>query len=188
KYFYDESINYTGIDLSNEMLSICSNKFRNIRLINQNLINLDLKEDFDFVFSTLDTINYILDESSLQELFVKIKNICNGVFIFDVNTPYKLIEVMGNNHFVYEYDDILYTWVNQYYEDENIVDFYIDFFLRQDNNLYKRLKENQTEKVYNLDSLKFMLYNSGFNDVNIIDFDDGKSLKDNTNRALFICY
>lgn len=188
KYFYDESINYTGIDLSNEMLSICSNKFRNIRLINQNLINLDLKGDFDFVFSTLDTINYILDESSLQELFVKIKNICNGVFIFDVNTPYKLIEVMGNNHFVYEYDDIFYTWVNQYYEDDNIVDFYIDFFLRQDNNLYKRIKENQTEKVYNLDSLKFMLYNSGFNDVNIIDFDDGKSLKDNTNRALFICY
>ena len=108
--------------------------------------------------------------------------------MFDVNTPYKLIEVMGNNHFVYEYEDIFYTWVNQYYEEDNLIDFYIDFFVKNEDNSYQRIRETQTEKVYSLDAIRFMLYNSGFNTVKIIDFDTGKSLEDYTQRALFICY
>ena len=96
--------------------------------------------------------------------------------MFDVNTPYKLIEVMGNNHFVYEYDDIFYTWVNQYYEEDNLIDFYIDFFVKNEDNSYQRIRETQTEKVYSLDAIRFMLYNSGFNTVKMIDFDTGKCI------------
>ncbi|WP_304115567.1 class I SAM-dependent methyltransferase [Finegoldia magna] len=131
KYFYNSSINYTGVDLSKDMLDICADKFHKITLINEDLCQLQLTENYDFIFSTLDTINYILDSEKLQNLFSNINENCNGVFMFDVNTPYKLIEVMGNNHFVYEYDDIFYTWVNQYYEEDNLIDFYIDFFFEK---------------------------------------------------------
>ena len=157
-------------------------------MINEDLRQLQLTENYDFIFSTLDTINYILDSEKLQNLFSNINENCKGVFMFDVNTPYKLIEVMGNNHFVYEYDDIFYTWVNQYYEEDNLIDFYIDFFVKNEDNSYQRIRETQTEKVYSLDAIRFMLYNSGFNAVKIIDFDTGKSLEDYTQRALFICY
>lgn len=187
KYFYNPGINYTGVDHSEDMLEICSRKFPNINLSKQDLNNLEIDENFHFIFSTLDTINYILDSEKLQSLFFKIKQMCNGVFIFDVNTPYKLIDIMGNNHFVYEYEDIFYTWVNQYYEEENLVDFYIDFFIKNEDNLYRRIRETQTEKVYSLDTLKFMLYNSGFANIKIIDFDSGKTLNEKTQRALFIC-
>lgn len=128
KYFYNSSINYTGVDLSKEMLKICADKFPNISIINEDLCQLELTKNYDFIFSTLDTINYILDSEKLQNLFSNINENCTGVFMFDVNTPYKLIEVMGNNHFVYEYEDIFYTWVNQYYGEDNLIDFYIDFF------------------------------------------------------------
>lgn len=188
KYFYNASINYTGVDLSKEMLKICADKFPNISIINEDLCQLELTKNYDFIFSTLDTINYILDSEKLQNLFSNINVNCTGVFMFDVNTPYKLIEVMGNNHFVYEYDDIFYTWVNQYYEEDNLIDFYIDFFLKNQDNSYQRIRETQTEKVYSLDALRFMLYNSGFNTVKIIDFYTGKTLNNCTQRALFICY
>ncbi|MDU5368438.1 class I SAM-dependent methyltransferase [Finegoldia magna] len=188
KYFYNASINYTGVDLSKEMLKICADKFPNISIINEDLCQLELTKNYDFIFSTLDTINYILDSEKLQNLFSNINENCTGVFMFDVNTPYKLIEVMGNNHFVYEYEDIFYTWVNQYYEEDNLIDFYIDFFVKNQDNSYKRIRESQTEKVYSLDALRFMLYNSGFNTVKIIDFDTGKILNNCTQRALLICY
>lgn len=187
KYFYNLSVNYTGVDLSEDMLELCSGKFPNISLSKQDLSNLEIDENFDFIFSTLDTINYILDSEKLQSLFFRIKEICNEVFIFDVNTPYKLIDIMGNNHFVYEYEDIFYTWVNQYYEKDNLVDFYIDFFVKNEDNFYRRIRETQTEKIYSLDTLRFMLYNSGFSNIKIIDFDSGKSLNEETQRALFIC-
>lgn len=188
KYFYNASIKYTGVDLSKEMLKICADKFPNISIINEDLCQLELTKNYDFIFSTLDTINYILESEKLQNLFSNINENCTGVFMFDVNTPYKLIEVMGNNHFVYEYEDIFYTWVNQYYEEDNLIDFYIDFFVKNQDNSYQRIRESQTEKVYSLDSLRFMLYNSGFNTVKIIDFDTGKTLNNCTQRALFICY
>lgn len=188
KYFYNSSINYTGVDLSKEMLKICADKFSNINIINGDLCQLELTKNYDFIFSILDTINYILDSEKLQNLFSNINENCTGVFMFDVNTPYKLIEVMGNNHFVYEYEDIFYTWVNQYYEEDNLIDFYIDFFVKNQDNSYQRIRETQTEKVYSLDALRFMLYNSGFNTVKIIDFDTSKTLNNCTQRALFICY
>lgn len=188
KYFYNASINYTGVDLSKEMLKICADKFPNISIINEDLCQLELTKNYDFIFSTLDTINYILDLEKLQNLFSNINENCTGVFMFDVNTPYKLIEVMGNNHFVYEYEDIFYTWVNQYYEEDNLIDFYIDFFVKNQDNSYQRIRETQTGKVYSLDALRFTLYNSGFNTVKIIDFDTGKTLNNCTQRALFICY
>ena len=188
KYFYNASINYTGVDLSKEMLKICADKFPNISIIIEDLCQLELTKNYDFIFSTLDTINYILDLEKLQNLFSNINENCTGVFMFDVNTPYKLIEVMGNNHFVYEYEDIFYTWVNQYYEEDNLIDFYIDFFVKNQDNSYQWIRETQTEKVYSLDALRFMLYNSGFNTVKIIDFDTGKTLNNCTQRALFICY
>ena len=188
KYFYNASIKYTGVDLSKEMLKICADKFPNISIINEDLCQLESTKNYDFIFSTLDTINYILESEKLQNLFSNINENCTGVFMFDVNTPYKLIEVMGNNHFVYEYEDIFYTWVNQYYEEDNLIDFYIDFFVKNQDNSYQRIRESQTEKVYSLDSLRFMLYNSGFNTVKIIDFDTGKTLNNCTQRALFICY
>lgn len=188
KYFYNSSINYTGVDLSKEMLKICADKFPNISIINEDLCQLELTKNYDFIFSTLDTINYIIDSEKLQNLFSNINKNCKGVFMFDVNTPYKLIEVMGNNHFVYEYEDIFYTWVNQYYEEDNLIDFYIDFFVKNQDNSYRRIRETQTEKIYSLDALRFMLYNSGFSTVKIIDFDTGKTLNNCTQRALFICY
>ncbi|MDU4670786.1 MAG: class I SAM-dependent methyltransferase [Finegoldia magna] len=188
KYFYNSSINYTGVDLSKEMLKICADKFPNISIINEDLCQLQLTKNYDFIFSTLDTINYILDSEKLQNLFSNINENFTGVFMFDVNTPYKLIDVMGNNQFVYEYEDIFYTWVNQYYEEDNLIDFYIDFFVKNQDNSYQRIRETQTEKVYSLDALRFMLYNSGFNTVKIIDFDTGRTLNNCTQRALFICY
>ncbi len=186
QYFYDNDIKYSGIDLSKDMLSICSKKFPNINLINADLRTVEFNDKYDLVFSTLDTFNYILEPNDLQNIFYKVKDICKA-FVFDMNTAYKLIDIMGNNHFVYEYEDIFYTWVNQYYEDDNIVEFYIDFFLKENNDLYKRVRENQIEKVYNLDSVRFMLYNAGFNDVKIIDFDTEEELIPTTQRALFIC-
>lgn len=186
EFFYSDDLSYTGYDISSQMIQICKNKFPRLDLHCEDISEADFKGTYDLVFTSLDTFNYILDPDKLAKLFINLsKVIDDGYLVFDINTPYKLISIMGNNHFVYEDDDIFYTWVNQYYEEDNLIDFYIDFFVKE-GDLYRRIHEEQTQKVYSLDSLKFMLYNAGFNNIEIYDYDKGEVLSDQALRALFI--
>ena len=45
QFFYDSSVDYTGVDLSKEMLEICADKFPRIKLINEDLCELQLEQD-----------------------------------------------------------------------------------------------------------------------------------------------
>ncbi|MDU5969806.1 MAG: class I SAM-dependent methyltransferase, partial [Finegoldia magna] len=49
QFFYYSSVDYTGVDLSKEMLEICADKFPRINLINEDLCELELEQDYDFI-------------------------------------------------------------------------------------------------------------------------------------------
>ncbi len=80
--------NITGVDISDDMLMIAKNKSvennLNILFINQDMVNLQLKEKFDCVLIMCDGINYIRDEDDLLQLFQRVYNILedDGLFIF----------------------------------------------------------------------------------------------------------
>ena len=101
-----KSKSYYGIDISEEMLSHASNKlknFENINLICANIVDFKKEDYFNLAFSTLDTINYILNEEDLKKAFENIYNILkqNSLFIFDLNSENKLRNILGNNTFKY---------------------------------------------------------------------------------------
>ena len=179
---------YIGVDLSSEMLEIASNNLNdkeNLQLINADISKFKMENRFDLAISTLDTINYILDE---DDLYASFKNIydslrANSAFIFDINSENKLRNVLGNNDYIYEYDNIFYTWQSFLDEENNIVDFVLDFFI-EENNLYRRITEEQSEKIYSLDYIINILKNIGFEINNYIDFDTGKNIDENSQRIL----
>ena len=91
----------TGIEVSKPMLKEARKKSSKVRWINQDLVNLKIKEKFEVATCHFDVLNHILKKSDLQKAF---NNICsvlnnNGIFIFDVMYPesFNWLEKRGRN-------------------------------------------------------------------------------------------
>lgn len=151
-----------GVDLSDEMLTEADKKLRNdglkVHLIHQDISELNLNRKFDLITCCLDSTNYILDESALIDYFKNVFNhlATNGIFIFDINSHYKILNVLGNNTYTYDSEKITYIWEN-FLEDE-IVDMYLTFFIKHEN-LYERFDEHHRERGYTCTHIEKTLKN-----------------------------
>lgn len=191
KYFIENSKEYFGLDPSVEMLEIASNKLidnSNIKYLNIGIEELDIKEYFDFAFSTLDTINYLKDFEIVRKSFENVYNSLKegSFFSFDINSLEKIENVLGDNSYVYEYENIFYTWQNEYDYENKEVDMILDFFVKEDGS-YKRITEYQHQKYFSPEILKEILTEIGFKNFQIKDFDTGKNLEEYTQRILITC-
>lgn len=186
----NEDFNILAFDYSSEMLNHAFTKlidFENVNIVLQDMykFNYELYE-FDAVITLLDVINYITKKEKLEELFTNIYKSLkkDGVFIFDLNSRYKLLEVLGNNHYIYEKDDIFYTWENQL--EDNLVYFNLNFFIKDaKNNSYERFTEEQVERYYSIEEIIEILENTGFSQIEYFDEDGGKYKDNKTQRILF---
>lgn len=163
-----------GVDCSVQMLSEAQNKAfdrgSNIMFLCQRMQELDLYGTVDAVVCMLDSINHITDEAEVLQVFKKVSLFMNkgGVFIFDINTPHKHKEILGNNTFVYETEDVFCVWQNELEEDNKTVNITLNFF-EKDENVYLREEESFSEKAYELEKLENMLNKSGMTVVGIYD-------------------
>ena len=82
----------TGIDLSKSMLAMAANKAPKAHLILGDITKFNLNQKFDVVICPFDTINHITSFSGWRKVFKNAHNHLNssGIFIFDVNTEYKM--------------------------------------------------------------------------------------------------
>jgi len=154
-----------GIDFSENMLDVALNKSegKNILYLNQDICDFELYGTVDAFLCLLDSINHITDEKQLKKMFSLVHNYLNpeGLFIFDINTKYKFENVLSDNIFTYDSDEIYYVWENEYRKDEKLCDFYLTFFVGE-NDVYKRIDEYHVERCYEEDELEKMIKNSGF--------------------------
>ncbi|WP_300409704.1 class I SAM-dependent methyltransferase [Lagierella sp.] len=191
KYFIDSSKEYYGLDPSVEMLEVASsklNEFKNLRYLNIGIEELEMDNYFDLAFSTLDTMNYILDIKMLNESFKRVYNSLKpgGYFTFDINSLDKIERVLGNNSYIYEYENIFYTWQNYYDDKEQKVEMILDFFIKE-RDRYIRITEEQIQKYHSPEELSKTLEEIGYNIIKIVDFDTGKDVKSTSQRILLIC-
>ena len=148
-----------GLDLSCEMLDIAREKAMNegldILFLNQDMTQMELFGTVDAIVCALDGINYITEISDLSRLFSLVKNYLNpgGIMIFDINTEHKLKNILGGNTFVNEEQGSYYVWQSEFFEDEKICDFELNFFCERPDGSYKRFDEFQQERAYSKDEL-----------------------------------
>lgn len=169
----------TAFDVSDDMLSVANYKSKvggvPIRLLHQDMNDILIGESFGIVTCLCDSINYISDEDGLKRLFGWVHSHLkpHGIFVFDINSPYKLKTVIGNNTFTRNDDDICYIWDN-YLDDDGSVEFYLSFFVRQ-GELYRRFDEVHREKIYCVPQIIEYLKGAGFCSIDEFDgftFDD----------------
>lgn len=156
-----------GLDLSCEMLNIARDKAAaerfDILFLNQDMTEMELYGTVDAIVCALDGLNYITDPEDLKQVFRLVKNYLNpdGIMIFDINSEYKLREILGGNTFVNEEQGIYYVWQSEFDEKFGICDFELNFFCEQPDGGYIRFDEFQSEKAYNIEEIKDIADDAG---------------------------
>ncbi|MCI5970099.1 MAG: class I SAM-dependent methyltransferase [Oscillospiraceae bacterium] len=154
-----------GIDFSPNMLDVAAEKKgeRNILYLNQDISNFELYGTVDAFLCLLDSVNHLNNEKDFDRMFCLANNYLNpeGLFVFDVNSPYKFKNILADNVFTYDSDDIYYVWENELDEKNGICTFYLTFFVNE-NGLYRRFDEVHTERIYTDEKIRKTAEKSGF--------------------------
>lgn len=161
----------TGVDLSQEMLSVAMEKARNagltIPFVRQDMCKLSLHRRQDAVLCTCDGLNYLTTPARARAFFRAAYHALKpgGVLALDVSTPYKLENILGNNTLGCQDEDISYVWQNSYRPRTRVVDMRLSIFVRQDTGAYLRFEETQTQRAHTQEEISQYLENTGFTAV-----------------------
>ncbi len=129
----------------------------------QSAEELDLYGTVQGAVCTLDSINHITDKDDVLKAFKKVSLFTetDGIFIFDLNTEYKHREILGNNTFVYDLDDVYCVWQNEFDEENLLTHITLDIFCEEDG-LYDRFTEEFDERAYSHEEVLNWLEKSDF--------------------------
>ena len=158
-----------GVDISEDMLIVASQKAMELEnppfFIRQPMQKLRLPESVDAVFCLLDCINYVTKPQDVRQTMKRVFSSLSdgGVFIFDINTPYKLKNLDGQV-FLDENDDSYCVWRAEFDEEENCIYYGIDLFRKQ-GKLWQRSFEQHCEYAYEPSELLLWLKEAGFSKV-----------------------
>ena len=189
----DMGYDVIGVDASEDMLSVAQEKKMesgaDVIFLCQRMEELDLFGTINACVSTLDSINHVTDEKTVREIFRRVSLFMEdkGIFLFDVNTPYKHKCVLGDNTFVYDTDEVYCVWQNS--TDESLVTTVnLDLFEKDedDEETYYRYSEEFTERAYDLDDIKKWLEDVKFEVIGIYEELSKDSVKADTQRAVFV--
>ena len=152
--------------------------------INQSLQELDLYGTSDAAVCSLDGINYI-PPYDLDGIFKRISLVIEpgGIFIFDINTPFKLRNLDGEMY-IDETDDVFCVWRTEFDEEENCCYYGMDIFSR-DGDRWIREGEEHIEYLHEPADLTALLLKNGFSDVRVFNEELDTNLNGSEQR-LFI--
>lgn len=174
--FASRGFDVIGVDSSEEMLGCAlEKKFdsgNEIQYIRQDMRAIDMYGTIDVTICTLDSLNHLSSAADVLEVFKRVSLFCEakGLFIFDLNTLHKHRDVLGNNSFIYSYDDLYCGWQNEYDNSDDSVHIYIDIFWqeenepepRSENEVYGRYFEDLTEIYISREELMEIINSCGF--------------------------
>jgi hypothetical protein len=177
------------------MLSVAQEKQmesgKDIMFLCQRMEELDLFGTINAAVCTLDSINHITDEKTVQQVFSKVSLFMEdkGIFLFDVNTPYKHREVLGDNTFIYDMDDVYCVWQNSTDKKMLLTEVSLDIFEKdteEENDVYYRYSEEFSEKGYELSEIEKWLTENKFEVLGVFEEMTKKAVSENTQRAVFL--
>ena len=189
----EKGYDVVGVDGSEEMLTQAQEKKMetgaDVIFLCQRMEELDLFGTINAAVSTLDSINHVTDEDTVKEIFRRVSLFMEdkGIFVFDVNTPYKHREVLGDNTFIYDLDEVYCVWQNS--TDENLVTtISLDLFEKDedDEETYYRYSEEFSERAYDLDDIKTWLENCRFEVLARYEEMTKDDVRSDTQRAVFV--
>lgn len=188
--FADKGVSVIGVDISYDMLSVAreksAEKGNNILYLCQDASELDLYGTVDGAICCLDSLNHITDYDNFCKAISKVSLFLekDRLFIFDLNTEYKHREVLGNNTFIIDTDDVYCVWQNDY-DGEDTVEINLDFFT-SDGEAYYRTSESFCERAYSDKQIKDALQKAGLKIEAVYEELTQNTPSDTTQRVVYV--
>ncbi len=180
-----------GVDISYDMLSIAREKSaeqgNDVLYLCQDAAELDLYGTIDGAICCLDSLNHITDYDRFCKAIERVSLFLekDRLFIFDLNTEYKHREILGNNTFVIDTDEVYCVWQNEYSKEQNIVDISLDFFT-PDGDAYYRTGESFCERAYTAAQVQNALEKAGLKIEAIFDDMSENAPSENSERVVYV--
>ena len=165
-------IEMIGVDASEDMLAMAVEKSSGIEprilFLAQDMRELDLYGTVNGAACILDSLNHLRKIEDVLTVFQRLHLFIepDGLLIFDVNTPYKHRQVLGDNAFVFEEEDFVCVWRNHFLARTCEVDMLLDFFVNSNadgyGDYYERMTDTVRERAYTPNTLQRLLKQAGF--------------------------
>lgn len=149
-----------GVDSSEEMLAEALEKREksghDILYLQQDMREFELFGTVRAVVSVCDSINYILEEKELVQVFSLVNNYLDpdGVFIFDMKTEHFYRDLAGDAVYGQNGEDVSLIWENCYYPEDRINEYSLAMFLREEDGRYRKEEEVHYQRAYTVEEVR----------------------------------
>ncbi|QXM05579.1 class I SAM-dependent DNA methyltransferase [Crassaminicella indica] len=184
--------NLIGVDISEDMLFVAQEKARamgvDVIYLNHDMRELFLPSELDSILCICDGINYIIDEKDLLNVFSSVYNHLKdkGLFIFDISSYYKLSNILGNNTYAENFQEVSYIWENYFDEEQATCDFDLTIFIKE-GDLYKKHEESHCQRAYKENEIIEKLKEVGFHKIETFEAFTFSKPKNKSERIYFVC-
>ena len=181
-----------GVDLSEEMLQIAMEKRmesgHDILYLLQDMREFELYGTVRAVVSICDSMNYILEEEDLKQVFSLVNNYLDpgGIFIFDLNTEYKYEKILGDSTIAEDREESSFIWENTYDKEERMNEYALTLFIREEDDLYRKYQEMHYQKAYRLAEVREALEAAGMEFIAVYDAFTREPAKEDSERVYVI--
>ncbi|MDE5801630.1 MAG: methyltransferase domain-containing protein [Lachnospiraceae bacterium] len=182
-----------GVDSSADMLELAMEKrdsmgHETLYLL-QDMRELELYGTVGTVVSVCDSLNYILSEEELLQVFKLVENYLfpEGIFIFDFNTVYKYAEVIGDVTIAENREACSFIWENTYYPEEALNEYEVTVFVRDgQEELYRKFSETHYQRGYTEEQMRRLLASAGMQTELVLDADTLKAASGTSERIYIV--
>ena len=187
-----EGYNCIGIDLSEDMLSIASDKTydsgQQIIYSCQDMRDFEVPYETDAFISIGDSMNYITANDDLCDVFKCVKKglIQGGVFIFDLKTIHFFKDILADNTYAENREDSAFIWDNYYDEESSNNEYELAVFVRNEDGTFDRFEEEHYQHGFTLEEVSDAVKKAGLKIRNVYDAFSHNAPDDNSERLYYI--
>ncbi len=174
-------------DLSTDMLEVTKQKamMANVNLLLQRVDMRDFSTSHkvDLILCLCDSLNYILEPQEIIQTFQNVYASLTdeGTFIFDVDSLYKMNEILKDYHEYQDDEEFTFRWDVDFIEDGFVHhQIYIEDKIEND-----KVEESHYQKTFSLSQYLYWLRDVGFENVQY--YSDFEEYHDQCERIIFVC-
>ena len=180
-----------GVDYSEDMLEIAMDhrqEGEDILYLLQDMREFELYGTVRAAVSICDSMNYIVEYQDLVQVMKLVNNYLDpgGIFIFDLNTPYKYEEILGENTFAENRPEGSFIWENYYDGETGINEYDLTLFVREKEGIYRKFEETHYQRAYELEQVRRAVKEAGLEFVAAYDAGTHKPVQQDSQRIYVI--